>query len=396
MKELVINSTTQHTLLLFVPFIFAALLRIAKLRGSSLTGGVLGGILLGPAVFGVIAPEYWEGIFQGGKESHKLVEEFERQQQADLLAATAIGADEVVIMQMRADQQYELDQEIIKWKNAQWKDQRTLRDYSLVLIVVVLLSGSLRRSVNGKSDTATSLSVGVWASIIPGGIIAVASHYWWGTNIAGSLAIGACLAAGPWTFTRWEQIAADDSEEGGAALMLRCGSVAWIVASAAAIFSAWTLQGAMSLVWLCPLLMLPIYWALPQKKLPWLTWFVDYAAIPSIVTATLVLIHPVDSLSFWPILLVVLISADGRWLGGLVGLKILGGRSTASAMRTTMPLVDAGVSQLCMAAMLFGVGILNEELTIAAIFGTLFIELTAPTRKKFSVEIANEKSLHRD
>ena len=79
MKELVINSTTQHTLLLFVPFIFAAILRIAKLRGSSLIGGVLGGILLGPAVFGVIAPEYWESIFQGGKESHKLVEEFERQ-----------------------------------------------------------------------------------------------------------------------------------------------------------------------------------------------------------------------------------------------------------------------------------------------------------------------------
>tara|TARA_B100000959_G_scaffold284721_1_gene357143 strand:- start:850 stop:2037 length:1188 start_codon:yes stop_codon:yes gene_type:complete len=387
MKELVINSTTQHTLLLFVPMIIAAVLRIAKIRGSSIIGGVLGGILLGPAMFGSFAPEYWEGIFLGGEHEHKLVAQLEQQQKMDIESITQFGTSDVVIMQFRADQQYELDQAITKWKAAQWRDQRTLRNYVLVLVIIVLLSGSLRRTIKAKSNTATSLTVGVWAALIPGGIIAVASHYLWATGIASSLAMGACLAAGPWTFSRWEQKAADDSEDGGASLMLRCGYVSWTVASIAAFYSAWTVQGAMSLVWLLPLLLLPMYWLLPKRDSHWLQWFADYAAIPSIAATAMVLIHPIGSLSFLPILLVVLISSDGRWLGGMVGLLILGGRTSANAMRITMPLVDAGASQLCMAAMLFGVGVLSEELTLAAISGAIFIELTAPTRRKFATSI---------
>ena len=357
---------------------------------------MFGGIILGPAIFGYLAPTYWEGIFQGGIQEHQLVEQLEQQQKVDIEAAEKIGASDVVIMQLRADQQYELDQSITTWKTAQWKDQRTLRDYVLVLVCLVLFSGSLRRTVNAKSNTATSLTVGIWAAIIPGGLIAVASHYWWETDIASSIAIGACLGAGPWTFTRWEQQAADDSEVGGAALMIRCGWVSWIIASIAAFYSAWTVQGAMSLVWLLPLLLLPVCWLIPKRSMPWLQWFTDYAAIPSIAATAMVLIHPLDALSVWPIVLVVLISSDGRWLGGMIGLLILGGRTSVNAMRITMPLVDAGPSQLCMATMLFGVGVLSAELTLAAILGAIFIELTAPTRRKFATSIEENNLFHRD
>jgi len=390
MKELVINSTAQHTMLLLVPLIVAALLRVCKIRGSSIIGGVFAGILLGPAVFGSLAPTYWEGVFQGGTFEHQLVDKLEQQQKDDINSAKKIGASEVIMMQLRATQQYELDQKIATWKTAQWKDQRTLRNYVLLLVLIVLLSGSMRRTVDAKSNTATSLTVGVWAALIPGGIIAVTSHYWWETNIAQSIAIGACLGAGPWTFTRWEQEAANDSEVGGAALMIRCGWVAWIIASIAAFYSAWTVQGSMSLVWLLPLLFLPICWAMPKRNVLWLRWFTDYAAIPSIAATAMVLIHPLESLSFWPIVLVVLISSDGRWLGGMIGLLILGGRTSVNAMRISMPLVDAGASQLCMAAMLFGVGVMSQELTLAAIFGAIFIELTAPTRRKFATSIKEE------
>ena len=370
MNDLVINSTMQHTLLLFIPLIIAALLRLNKVRGSSIIGGVLAGILLGPAVFGSIAPDYWEGIFQGGQEEHKLVYELA--------------------------QQDELDQAIARWEVAKWEDQRTLRTYLLVFVSVVLLSGSIRRTIDATSNTATSLTVGVWAAIVPGGIIAVASQYWWGTNVAGSLAIGACLGAGPWTLKRWEQQTADDSEGGGASLMLRCGYVAWVVASIAALYSSWTILGVMSLVWLLPMLLLPLFWLLPKGNLPWLTWFADNAAIPSIAATAMVLIHPLDALSFWPIVLVALISSDGRWLGGMIGLLILGGRTSVAAMRITMPLVDAGASQLCMAALLFGVGVLSAELAVAAIIGAVFIELTANTRQKFAASIGEEDLFHSD
>ena len=210
------------------------------------------------------------------------------------------------------------------------------------------------------------------------------------------MAIGACLGAGPWTLKRWEQQTADDSEGGGASLMLRCGYVAWVVASIAALYSSWTILGVMSLVWLLPMLLLPLFWLLPKGNLPWLTWFADNAAIPSIAATAMVLIHPLDALSFWPIVLVALISSDGRWLGGMIGLLILGGRTSVSAMRITMPLVDAGASQLCMAALLFGVGVLSAELAVAAIIGAVFIELTAKTRQKFAASICDKDLFHGD
>ena len=100
MKELVINSTTQHTLLLFLPLIIAAILRLAKIRGSSIIGGVFGGIILGPAIFGYLAPTYWEGIFQGGIQEHQLVQQLEQQQKVDIEAAEKIGASDVVIVQI--------------------------------------------------------------------------------------------------------------------------------------------------------------------------------------------------------------------------------------------------------------------------------------------------------
>ncbi|MDP7008024.1 MAG: hypothetical protein QGI78_00465 [Phycisphaerales bacterium] len=387
MKELVINSTTQHTLLLFVPLAIAYLLRIGKLRGSSILGGLIGGILLGPMIFGSLAPSYWEGIFQGGKQAHQQVLQLEQQQKSAMNQAIEVGGSEPLILQLRADQQYELDQKITLWKNQQWKDQRTLRNYALLLIFVVLFSGAMRSKSTGKSDFGTSLSVGVWAAILPGGVIAVLSHYWWDTSITQSIGMGACLAVGPWTLTRWEQQAADNAEVGGAALMLRCGFVAWIVASAAALYCGWMVQGVMALVWLSPLLLLPVYWNVPKKHIPWLEWFADRAAIPSIIASAMVLIHPLEALKFWPILLILLISADGRWLGGFTGLRILGGRTTVDAMRTTMPLVDASVSQLCLGVMLFGIGVLSQELTMSIIIGALFIELTAPTRKKFALEL---------
>ena len=100
MQDLVINSTVQLTLLLFVPLFFAYILKQTRIRSWAMLGGVLGGVLLGPAVFGSISHDYWEDIFQGGANEHEIVFRLERQQQADLLAATTLGVDEVILMQM--------------------------------------------------------------------------------------------------------------------------------------------------------------------------------------------------------------------------------------------------------------------------------------------------------
>ncbi len=385
MRELVINSSIQHTLLLLVPLVFAVLLKISKVRSWSLFAGVIAGVLLGPAVFGSVSHQYWEEVFRGGATAHVQYEKLERQQQADYLAAQELGMGNAMLSQLAADQQYELLEEEAIWADARWKDQRTLRDYAILLILIIILSGHLRNSVRGTATPMMSLSVGVWAAIIPSGVTALVAIWMWDASIPSALALGACLGAGPWTLSRWERQAADDSEQGGASMMLRCGRVAWIVAGGVALYSAWQIQGLMSLVWLLPLLFLPVIWCTRPRNWRWLTLFVDYAAIPSVMATVLVLIHPLQSLSFWPILIVILFCADARWLGGIIGLGLLGGRNSENAMRLSLPLVDCGISQLCMTALLFGAGVLPASFALASIIGAVFLDRTASIRMKFAI-----------
>lgn len=384
MQELVINSTVQYTLLLFIPLLFAFILKQTRIRSWAMLGGVVGGVLLGPAIFGAVAPDYWEDVFQGGAVAHEKVIRLERQQQADTLAAATLGVDETSILQMRADQHVALSKKIEEWETAKWKSQGTLRNYAMLFIVLILLSGSMRCRAKGTAPPAMSLSVGVWASIIPGGLATLILVLVTDMPLASVLALGACLGTGPWTLAAWERNSADSSEQDGALLMSRCGRVAWLVSSIAAVYAAWTVQGMMSLVWMLPLLLLPFLWLFPAKPWRWLHLFVDYAAIPSVMATSLVLIQPLENLHVWAILVVILFCADARWLGGMIGLGLLGGRKSGDAMRLAIPLVDAGVSQLCMASLLIGAGVLPAPFAIAALAGAVFLEYTAPIRLKIS------------
>ncbi len=349
-----------------------------------MVAGVIGGILLGPAVLGAVAPEYWEGIFQGGTTQRQQYDKFVRTQNADLLAAKQLGASEAILLQMQADNHYEQSLKHALWEEAKWKDQRTLRDYAIVLIALIFLSGSIRNRVRGTAPPLMTLSVGVWAALVPCGIIALIALWCWDSEVSSALALGACIATGPWTLARWEQRVAEMSEQGGSSLMIRCGRVAWVIASAIALYATWQFHGAMSLVWLLPLLLLPVIWIVPLRNWRWLTAFVDYAAIPSVMATALVLLNPIESLSLWPIVVVLLFCADARWLGGIIGLKLLGGRNSDNSMRLSIPLVDAGVSQLCMATLLFGAGVLPAPFTLAVIIGAIFLDHTATIRMKFA------------
>ena len=116
MQDLLINSPVQHALLLFIPLVFAFILKQTKIRGWAMLGGVIGGILLGPAIFGSVAPTYWEGLFQGGTVTHEKVIRLQRQQEADILAATTLGVDETSILHLRANHHYDLTVLQETWK----------------------------------------------------------------------------------------------------------------------------------------------------------------------------------------------------------------------------------------------------------------------------------------
>jgi hypothetical protein len=63
---------------------------------------------------------------------------------------------------------------------------------------------------------------------------------------------------------------------------------------------------------------------------------------------------------------------------------LLGGYNSKDALRLAIPLVDSGISQLCMTALLFGAGVLPAEFALAALVGAVFLEYTAPLRMKLA------------
>ena len=387
MSDLVINSSIQHTLLILVPLLFTVVLKMARLRGWSMFGGVLGGILLGPAVLGSISPEHWETLFQGGGVQRMEMVQLQRQQEADLIAATTMGADEALVLQMRADHQFQLSLAQEEVAASIWTDQRSLRNYGMALIVLILFSGSLRCRARGngtREDVPLGRRMGSDRTLRAPYIdcIDILGYRWNEHNCIVCLALQ--LAHGRSAVGNNEQQIC--RKMGVQLLMLRCGRVAWIAAASLAVYATWQVQGIMSLVWMLPLLLLPISWAITPTRLKWLTLFVDYVAIPSIMTVSIVLIDPLYSLQFWPILVVILLCADSRWLGGMIGLCILGDRKSIHSMRLSIPLVDAGVSQLCMATLLFCAGVLPAPLTLAALVGALFLEITAPIRFTFATK----------
>ncbi len=386
MRDLVINSTVQNILLLLIPMAFAYLLKKAHIRSWALLGGAIGGILLGPAVLGNVLPKYWEGLFEGGTHQHELYSHVENQQKADLAAAIKLGASENIIMQMRASQQYELQESKILWDTEKWNEQAPLRYYVICLTLLILISGAMRSKAKEKTSAHQALSVGAWAALVPSALSTSVAYWFWGTTTPTALAFGACMGVGPWVFTRWEQQIANTSEQGGASLMLYCGRVAWLVSIAIAIYATWEIHGIVALFYLLPLLVLPGCWFIPAHNIKLLDTFVDHVAIPSLMATTLVLIHPIQSFSIWPMVVVILFCADARWLGGILGLTLLGGRKNGNAMKLALPLVDASISQLCITALLFITGVLTPTMALALLFGAIFLDQTARTRMKFAYQ----------
>ncbi len=387
MRDLFINSSTQHTLLLVVPFVFAALLRWARSPASAMLGGIVGGILLGPAVLGHLDPGMWDRVFNGGTEERAALETTIRRQEADERAAAAVGVDAGVLALMRAEHATAIEQAKADINAAQWHSQRPLRSYGMTLVALALFVGARRRTSAGTATPGTAASVGIWASLLPGGVVAACAFWFWDASPPVAVAAGACLAAGPWTLATWERATADRAEEGGASLMLRCGRVAWIVASCAAVLAGWRLMGASAIIWLAPLAALPFGWCLAPGRRKWINSAIDWIVIPSMVTCSIVLIDPMDAVRFWPILIILLLSGDGRWLGGMIGLLALGGRDQQRSMALAMPLVDAGVSQVCMVVLLGAIGALTPSLTIAIVFGGLMLEVSAPWRRRFALAV---------
>lgn len=258
------------------------------------------------------------------------------------------------------------------------------------------------------------MSIGLWAAALPGALAFLAMRWWWNHDLADAAFVAAAVAIGPWALTSVDRNAADQAELGGAWMVQTAGRIATIIAIGIACWVLWTAHGSEHAAWASVLLALPIGWIIgrmlpgadeaavhqpaghePADIEPGFSR-IDRAAqhvlLPVLAACAAVRIEVIEHFAFWPLLVLLLLSGDGRWLGAVTGALLLGGRPLLRSMRLVLGSMACGPTQLALLAIAAHLSALPDELPLALLVGAVVIDATAPARRKIARELAEVES----
>ncbi|UCD75148.1 MAG: hypothetical protein JSV91_15365 [Phycisphaerales bacterium] len=386
----------RHGLLLTLPILCALILRGARLPGWPVLGGLMAGILLGPTFLGGVSPNTYEQLFEGAVQQRiardglaialsdpKLPPETRPQLQAAL-----IDAEEL-------------------WEDARWVDQRPLRCHTGTVVALTLLgAGWLAVRRNGRRPgLAVPASVGVWSAALPGALAFVAMTRWWGFTTAQGAVAAAAVAIGPWTLTRIDREAADAAELGGARMVQTAGRMASVIALPAALWGMWQQRGGEVLIWAAPLCAIILAWLIPPPRLPgpapekktpdpffpekgsgvfFAREVLGVVAVPGLAACAAVKVDLFGDFAIWPVIVLLLLSGDARWLGAYAGAMLPGGRRWLRTMRLVMGSMACGPTQLAIAAIAVHTRTIPDVIPLALLLGAAYIEISVPLRRHMS------------
>ena len=384
-------------LLVAVPVVAAALLRWARCPGWAVLGGAVAGIVLGPSIFGRALPAQFQTLYVGGVEQQAELEHFVRRQQADAVAAEHAGAGPEELAELAEQQKLARGDLDIAWKNAEWADQRPLRAFTVAVVVLTLLgAGALGGRHDGQPrprSLVASMSVGAWSAGLPGGL-AFAAMYWpWHRPLSEAALVGAAVAIGPWVLTSIDRDAADQAELGGARMLQTAGLIATFLAIAAVGWGLWLPKGIAGLLLTTPLLTAPLaHHFLPQKgsgvvfggyRAVGRAW-VERVFVPVLAGCVAIKIDLFAHFAVWPIVVLLLLSGDGRWLGAYLGAMVLGGRRSLRTMRLVLGTMACGPTQLAITALAIHTWSIPGEYAMALLLGAVLIETTVGARRSMA------------
>ena len=382
-------------LLVAVPVGAAALLRWARCPGWAVLGGAVAGIVLGPSIFGRALPAQFVNLYVGGVEPQAELEHFVRRQQADAVAAEHAGAGPERLAEL-AEQQKQARRDLdIAWNKAKWADQRPLRAFTVAVVVLTLLgAGALGRRNEGQPRSLiASMSVGAWSAGLPGGLAFAAMYWLWHRPLHEAALVGAAVAIGPWVLTSIDRDAADQAELGGAHMLQAAGLLATLLAIVAVGFGLWLHQGPPGLLLTTPLLAAPLaHHFFPQKGSgvvfdgfgTVLRGWVERVLVPVLAGCVAIKIDLFAHFAVWPIVVLLLLSGDGRWLGAYLGAMVLGGRRSLRTMRLVLGTMACGPTQLAITALAIHTWSIPGEYAMALLLGAVLIETTVGARRSMA------------
>jgi hypothetical protein len=166
-------------------------------------------------------------------------------------------------------------------------------------------------------------------------------------------------------------------------------------------------RGAEGWMWLAALAALPIGWLVgallpPARRaeegrgdrrigidLSYLSRVVrDVFIVPALAASVALRIEWFHHFAIWPVLLLVILSGDARWLGALLGAMTLGGRRWLRTMRLVLGSMACGPTQLAITSIAIHGWILPERFVAALLLGAITVELTAPARRGLARRLA--------
>jgi hypothetical protein len=356
---------------------------------------------MGPAIFGRIAPEAFEKAFVGGFEQREALDSLKRRQGADVLAAQTAGLDRESMNEMEVRHRAERAPLVEDLDEARWAFQQPMRiGVSIVIALALLGAGRMGvREGDRRQGLMAPVSIGLWTALLPGALAYFAMTWLWRHPPAPSLLAAAAVAIGPWALTSADRQSADEAEFGGAHMIQTAGRIASLIALGAAVFALAMARGAAGVLWCLPLLALPAGWLLP-KRLQRREAAAPLSAsrssgnglglvvVPLLAACVGMKIDIYAHFALWPIVVFVLLSGDGRWLGALMGALLPGGRKGMRTMRLVMGSMACGPTQLAVAALAAHTWVVPESIPYALLLGAIYIETSTPLRRIMARRLA--------
>jgi hypothetical protein len=392
-----------------IAVLLGELLRRGGLPGSAILGGVLAGVLLGPGVLGRAAPETFERFVAGATPQREALATHLRHFEATEAALeSSPDLSPAAQAEARADLAAPLAALQAAVDEAAWRHAAPLRGALLALALLLLLVGWSTPIGGGASPTrrwADALLLGAWAAIVPAGLAMLLLR----GDAAPSalLVLAAALAVGPWRLGRQDRLDADAAEADGARLLQAAGLVASALAALALVGAAAVADGdgreraaVLAAAVVVPLLAGAAIalrarhggavgggaagGGAARAALFEPTW-VDRThrlLVPALVSIALLRIEPWLDLRWWPLLVVVLLTDNGRLLGGVLAAFLPGGRRGLRAMRMALGLSAAGPTQAAIAAIAIAWESLPPAWGLALLLGAAVPELSTPLRAR--------------
>jgi len=114
--------------------------------------------------------------------------------------------------------------------------------------------------------------------------------------------------------------------------------------------------------------------------------------IPALTAAVAIKINMYQHITLWALIVFVLLSGDGRWLGAYIGTMTLGGRRSLRSMRLVLGSMACGPTQLAVTAIALHVWLIPETLGLALLAGAILIEITTPMRRRMAAELTEAEA----